>query len=624
MSDLSLQHEETLRQKHELLLKMKAYKRENPIEFFTKPNPPQRLLLDAWDNPCYKVFVMCGGNRLGKCLGAETLIYDPIKNESIPVGDIKDSFHVYAWNGERLVVSKADKPFIKVDKEPIYRIELSNGGSFTASGGHRVLTPSGYLSISELHQESSVFLPQTNSDAYPLTPLLLDSASYPIITSIKYLREDVKYDFNVPIYHNYYAEGAIHHNTTMATLLGISTMLGFYPWSKKKLEFKHTLPRKVRLVGQDWEKHIQQVTIPELRRWFPKARKLYTKKNTMGVESFWQDMETGSTLEIMSNKQESDLHEGWNGDLVIYDEPPRREIRVANSRGLVDRNGRELFCMTLLKESWIDRDVIKALDADGNPDKTVFVCTGDIYANVGYGLTLEGVKQFEKTLTDDEKQARLFGIPAYMSGLVYPMFNRKTHLRDRFKIPLDWIVDIAIDVHPRKQQAVLFVATAPDNRKYVCDEIWMHCDGKALAEEIVRYVKRNAYNVENIIIDPSAKGDSNNVNTVYDKIQDVLARYELPLAMASKDMTSGILAVKSFLKTPNGESALFFFDDLKTTLSEIEGYVYEDQSQKPKDENDHMLENLRRILLLDTKYKDPSVYFDDDKDIKKGNYMTGY
>jgi len=52
---------------------------------------------------------------------------------------------------------------------------------------------------------------------------------------------------------------------------------------------------------------------------------------------------------------------------------------------------------------------------DGSPDMSVYNISGDIYSNVGYGITAEGVEQFKKTLTEDEIQARLFGKPSYMS-----------------------------------------------------------------------------------------------------------------------------------------------------------------------------------------------------------------
>lgn len=376
---------------------------------------------------------------------------------------------------------------------------------------------------------------------------------------------------------------------------------GRWLWNNEMIHFPHAQPRKIRIVGQDWENQVAKVVIPALKKWWPKDRPVDTRKNNHGVEALWTDKKTGSTIEIMSNKQEEDVFEGWDGDLVVYDEPPKRSIRIANARGLIDRNGKELFCMTLLKEAWVDRDVIKARNEDGTPDLSVFNVNADIYSNVGFGITKAGVDEFIKKINEDEKQARIHGKPAYMSGLVYPQFSRNLHLTRRFDIPLDWIVDIAIDIHPREKQAVLFIATDPRNERYVINEIWEHGDGTWVGEEIVRVVKRNAYRVGQVIIDPLSKGDKNNPNTVYDKIEDVLWSHQIELDVATKDKSAGILEVKSHLMGPNGKPSIWFFDDLVRTIQEIEGYMYKDGV--PVDKDDHMMENLYRLLLLDTQWK---------------------
>lgn len=388
-------------------------------------------------------------------------------------------------------------------------------------------------------------------------------------------------------------------------ILSISTIMGVWPWdTRQKLWFPHNKPRKIRIVGQDWEVHIKKVIIPELYKWWPERRKVTIKKNSLGVEALWTDVETGSTIEILSNKQDSEVHEGWKGDLIIYDEPPRRKIRVANARGLIDREGRELFCMTLLKEAWVDKEVIKAVDEDGRPDKTVFNVHGDIYTNVGFGITEEGVKQFAKTLTDDEKKSRLDGVPSYMTGLVAKDFRRKKHLIERFQIPTYWPVDVGIDIHPRKEQAILFVANSPQQLKYCCFEIKMHGDGKAVGDAIVRTFMPNGLTVNRVVCDPLAKGDSNSGNTTYDKINEVLMAHGMFAEIASKDKVSGVLEINKHLKGPNNEPSLFVFDDMIHTIGEFEAWMYDEETQKPKKEDDDFMEDLYRILLLDTKYED--------------------
>ena len=421
-----------------------------------------------------------------------------------------------------------------------------------------------------------------------------------------------------------YTGGNRSGKTTLGTIIAISTVIGRWPWNNQKLHFPHNLPRKVRIVGQDWESHIMKVIVSELHKWWPKNRAVKIKKNNVGADAMWTDVKTGSTIEIMSNKQDSEVHEGWQGDLIYYDEPPTRKIRVANARGLVDRQGREIFCMTLLKEAWVHQEIINARNKDGSADTSVFSVHATIYDNIGYGLTKEGVDQFEKALTDDEKDARLRGIPSYMSGLVLPQFKRKTHLVKRFPIPLNWMVDIAIDIHPRERQAVLFTAVSEKGEKYCCNEIWDHGDGKWVADNIVRCVRANVYRVNRVIIDPLAKGDGNQAITTYETIARILARHDMMLEVASKEKDDGILRIKDHLEGPNKMPSLFFFDDLVRTLMEIEGWMWDEDTQKAKKVNDHFCENLYRTLLLDTKYYEPEEEEGESYTNYRRSSVTGY
>ncbi len=444
------------------------------------------------------------------------------------------------------------------------------------------------------------------------------------ITSIPALQE--VYDFSVEKHHNYFAGGLIHHNTTLLTIVSLSVLFGEYLWNNTSLShlFPHNRPRKVRYIGQGWQDHIKAVVIPELEKWWPASRPVQRLGNNIITNTWWKDKITGSTLEIMSNGQDPKAHEGWFGDLIVYDEPVRREIRTANARGLVDRRGRELFSLTMLGEPWIDREIIKKTRPDGKPDKSVFWRVGTSYDNVGYGITKEGIEEFKDKLTPGEIRTRIDGIPEYLQGLIYK-FDRNIHLKPHFPIPLDWPVDIAIDIHGRVEQAVLFVATDPRNERFICDEIWEHGDGTQIGEAIVRKVKANAYRVNRVIVDPSSKGDSNNEETTFDKIFKVLAREGILLKTASKDLDAGIRSVELHLMGPNKMPSLFLLDNCRNTLREIEGYMWNEKNGKPIDKDDHMMENLYRICLLNTIYVDmdyEEAYVDSRNDSR--SEMTGY
>jgi hypothetical protein len=418
--------------------------------------------------------------------------------------------------------------------------------------------------------------------------------------------------------------------TTLLTIVGISVLIGKYLWNNQSLLhlFPHKKPRKVRYIGQGWHDHIKAVVIPELEKWWPKARSVETRGNGVITQTFWKDIKTSGTIEIMSNTQDPQVHRGWHGDLILYDEPCKRDIYTSNARGLVDRTGKEVFAATLLDEPWIDREVIKKVGEDGKPDKSIFWVTGSSYENVGYGITKEGIEEYSNKLKENERKARIEGIPEYQQGLVLPQFNRKTHLFEWFKMPLDWIVDIAIDIHPRERQAVLFMATDSRNERYICNEIWDYGDGTQVGEAIVRKINENSYRVNRIIVDPLAKGDSNNPETTYQKIFNVLARYNYLLETASKDKDAGILEIKKHLKGPNNRPSIFLLDNCIRTLYEIEGWMWDKETQKPQDKDDHMMENLYRLLLLNTQYfapEDEYYSFTQQATGTEGrNSITGY
>ena len=429
--------------------------------------------------------------------------------------------------------------------------------------------------------------------------------------------------------------------TVMGAAMGISTVIGYFPWLKDKdndylvSNFSNgsgtngkpmswlqdgKRPRKVRWVGQGWEQHIKGVLIPALNEWWPECEEVTKKKNSLGVEILWTHKATGSTIEIVSNEQKTATLEGWHGDLVIYDEPPKREVRVACARGLVDREGRELLTMTLLNEAWIHREIIKARNPITKKlNKNICNVTGEMADNIGFGITQKGLDSFASKCSKDDYEARVKGVPAFLSGLIYKDFDPDVHVVPRFQVPLDWPISIAIDVHLREPQAILFMATAPGGKKYLVNEIFQNGNGTWIGEQVARCVMQMNYRVSDVIIDPFSKSDYNSGETVFEKVDAVLHQYELYLEVGSKDKVSGILEVRNHLIQPNGEPSLYVFDDLFVTIEEFEGYAYDKETSKPVDKDDHMMENLYRLLLLNTKWHDIT----DVQQAKNNTYVDG-
>jgi hypothetical protein len=424
--------------------------------------------------------------------------------------------------------------------------------------------------------------------------------------------------------------------TTLGVILAICTASGEYLWSGEKMRFPHKEPRMVMYVGHGWETHIKVTVEPEFEKLWPKTRPVETRKNNQGVKSVWKDKKTRSEIHSMSNTQESTTFEGGKWDLIVWDEPPQRENRVAAARGLMRGRGRELFVATLISEAWLHREVIKARLPNGEPDTSVFNVEGDIWDNVSrckcgsfilrenlvhgefvgfcekcgnvrdyvrYGLTLEGVDDYKRKLKKDEIASRIEGKPSYLTTLVLPNFNRDINTRTRFNIPLDALVDINIDFHPSKPYAIQFMATCKNGIKFICEEIEEHGNPKYMAELIIRRIKDKMYRVNNPIqIDPLAKGDENNDQTVFQIMQDTFAPYGYSLDVASKDKDNGIAILNSLLMTENEMPALYIFKDCVKTIQQLEDWMTDPVTLKPSKVEDDFCEVTYRNCLKNTQW----------------------
>lgn len=111
----------------------------NPIYTWT-PRPDKPALKDEQasfvNDKLQSVAVALGGTG---CLGAEEEIYDPIAGKHRKINQIKTPFYVEAWDGEKVVIGLANRPYCKGIAD-LYRVHLSNGQSFVATLNHRVLT----------------------------------------------------------------------------------------------------------------------------------------------------------------------------------------------------------------------------------------------------------------------------------------------------------------------------------------------------------------------------------------------------------------------------------------------------------------------------------------------------
>jgi len=396
-------------------------------------------------------------------------------------------------------------------------------------------------------------------------------------------------------------------------------------------------PVKIRLTGEDWNHHLGQTVVPELKKWFP-VDAYDTKRNTNGVEYFWT-FKNGSTLELLTHGMDDDLYESWFGHGWIPDEPPPEKKFTGMARGLFGNRGKILIPTTPLKESWIldnlilsNRSDVAVIDDLCCLDNEIFYDHDD---EILTGMGLSGVRtkfwkdadgqkkhffdlimykddkgveaekylrenieeketdkimelyflKFAKDTPLDEKPSRFFGMFKRLVGLVIKSFDKDKHIipEPEGGIPTDWVVTVCIDLHLNKPHAISFYGCDKHNRHYCIDEYWVNCPPEEIADIIIRKKSLLGWNIQNAYIDPLSKGDDKfmsnraDVEDSFTIISNKLTGEGVYLQSASKDKESGMRNIRTWLEGPNKLPILFFFDTLQSVKENTRGVVFDIQ-----------------------------------------------
>lgn len=300
---------------------------------------------------------------------------------------------------------------------------------------------------------------------------------------------------------------------------------------------------------------------------------------------------------FMANPQGSESSD-W--DAIHVDEPCPEDMFKAASRGLIDRAGSAWFTLTPLSEFWIN-DYFFPEDTGGRARDDVFAITASMDDNPY--LPKSAIAEFASTLTDDEKQCRLFGIPLHLSGLIYKQFSWDKHVLKKVpegwdsytQPPRDWPCYFNIDPHPQTPHAVLFCAVSPHGYRFYFNDIFKHCSVAELSRLVLEAL--DGRRVIEARIDPLAFINDPITET---NMAEEFWRSGCYVEKATKALAQGILRVQGELAKP--QAPLFFTPACTRTLWEIQRYCWDEKDNRPIDKDDHMMENLYRMELQEPRW----------------------
>lgn len=417
---------------------------------------------------------------------------------------------------------------------------------------------------------------------------------------------------------------------------------GFRPWElPQELKYKgmdfilknlHLIPQSARtfikiparviIIAEDWDKadEIFVKGTPEraglLTRFVPEdALACKPKVHQSGVQCEWT-FKNGSTIQIDTEKSyinNPKSFEGGQYDKVHYDEPKKRELRDALARGLVDTNGYESFTLTPVKGAqWIKNEVFDKAGINRDVQNFFF------HAKDNPHISQTGFANFLSKLDVHNRKVRGEGEWDHLSGLVYKEFS-SAHVKDGGNMcdPFDtdekkaWLKEnatlyVSIDPHPKNPMTALLMVADSKKRLTVIDELYV----AALIPEFCDLLQSRflfwGLQPQEIIIDPLAFENDPRDGLCW---ADDFINAGLFVQPAPKRKAAGILATQKEFKSRN----LVIASNCERTVWELQNYLYREPTaqykidhEKAVDKDDHCVECLYRLVLIEPAFIDPN------------------
>lgn len=376
------------------------------------------------------------------------------------------------------------------------------------------------------------------------------------------------------------------------------------------------IPNFGRVCTIDLSIYLEGIILPQYKRWIPRD---FLKGGSWEVaykkEYRILYLTNGSTIEFMSYDQDAEKFGGASRHWVHEDEECPSDRHRENMMRLVDTGGSCWITMTPLKGmTWVFEDIYEKA-----PSKLVDSFTVDITDNPH--LDPQDIEDILSTFPPDELDARMHGRFIKLSGLVYKAFHRDTHVIQPFDIPKSWPRFCAIDPHPRKADAILWLAASPNDEYYVYDEL--KDDSLTTIESVVTAIreKEKGLSILNRVIDTSANTPDKLAHG--DDVKKTYEKLGIRTRLATKDKDAGINAVAQLLelklmKDGRKKPRLFMFANCVKTTREMEHYIwdeyrgpnpdYVDSKQETIKRNDDLMDCLRYIIMSNPRFDPPRVY----------------
>ena len=400
--------------------------------------------------------------------------------------------------------------------------------------------------------------------------------------------------------------------TTCSVLEAIWIATGTHPYKNIPV------PNRGKMYGESFPV-VMETFYPKFLEWIPKSALAKKKPFTFNQMGYLTGVNflNGSQIKIGSYDQEVGKAEGSNWNYCAFDEPPSRELYIANMRGLVDFGGDMWFSMTPLKEAWI-------FDELWQPgmlgEKDYIECFGGA-SDENPHINKKSLDLFVSELTKTERETRFEGKFARLLGLVIDTYRPDASDIEPFELDHDFVIYEGIDPHTSKDHCVLWKAVDKAGYRYAVSELkfekGVYDLGVAIAQRRRELTAHGAKLAMSTIDNSVNTEDMNKVNQYRQLKQGLIDSGEeiMPRLAHKKDwLLPGIEKLKDLFRVLDygafkSPTEFLFKSRVPHYRYDLLHYQWPDDisggNEKPKKANDDFIDPSRYIERLAPEFRTP-------------------
>ena len=319
---------------------------------------------------------------------------------------------------------------------------------------------------------------------------------------------------------------------------------------------------------------------------FPEAIEYSNKSKMMIVLKNKDGFTPGAEIRFKSAEKVNNLR-GWGVDFLVMDEAAFIDEDAwieALRPTLSDKQGRGVFIGTPQGKNWFYRMYQKGQDPlnDNYHSITYSSKTNPHFPKEEWNEVRE---EMPEAVFKQEYEAAFIE----RAGMIYPEWDRNSHVCESFKVPSNWYVYAGIDFGYTNPFAIVWIAIDPEGNYYLIDEYYE--TQRQLNEHIISIKGRKDWITTMYYGDPSGK-----------QYIAELQQRGLYVGGAINDVLTGINRVAELLKT----GKMKVFSHCRNAITEFEHYMWEDtrrsrrkdMKERPKKVDDHAMDALRYAVMM--------------------------